>query len=126
MDSISFEMQGISEAAAIRQNADPPDTGTILSEADGSEPDSLALPVSSPDNPLSLLSETERAFLQCLLSGRPYQDMLREKHVMASVAADSINEKLYEHFADTIIDSGEGGPCLIEDYIDELRELFET
>ena len=40
---------------------------------------------------------------------------------MPSILADSINEKLFDFFGDTVIDMSTDVPELIEDYIDELQ-----
>ena len=40
---------------------------------------------------------------------------------MLSVLVDGINEKLYDTFLDTVLDDS---PALIEDYIDQLKEMI--
>ena len=44
---------------------------------------------------------------------------------MASVLVDSINDKLYDEFADICIDTCTGEPIIIEDYVPKLRELLD-
>lgn len=66
------------------------------------------------------LTGEERRFLQCLLDGRDYAP---EKGVLLSVLADSVNEKLFDRFGDTVIDFSGGEPALIEDYIEELKGI---
>lgn len=39
---------------------------------------------------------------------------------MMSVLVDGINEKLYDEFMDSVLDDT---PALVEDYIDELKEM---
>lgn len=72
----------------------------------------------SPDIPLN---ETEYRLLQCLLYG---QDLswVQSSGLMLSVLTDSINEALYDTFADSVL-LFEDGPELIEDYIDDLKEM---
>ena len=43
---------------------------------------------------------------------------------MPSIIADSINEKLFDIFGDTVIDFLSDDPCVIEDYIEELKKMF--
>lgn len=43
---------------------------------------------------------------------------------MASVLCDSINEKLYDDFGDTVL-SGDP-PEVLEDYIDEVKEGLKS
>ena len=41
---------------------------------------------------------------------------------MLSVLVDGINEKLYDSFMDSVLDDS---PALIEDYIDDLKEMVK-
>ena len=64
------------------------------------------------------LNAAEYRLLQCLLYGRPTDWVQREGKIL-SVLLDSINEKLYDIFQDSVAeDDG-----LVEDYIDELKEM---
>ena len=59
-----------------------------------------------------------KSLLQCLLYGRPTDWVQREGKIL-SVLLDGINEKLYDIFQDSVAeDDG-----LVEDYIDELKEM---
>ncbi|MBD5099103.1 MAG: hypothetical protein HDT35_06090 [Clostridiales bacterium] len=68
------------------------------------------------DTPLSPL---EYRLLQCLLYGGDTGWVQAEGHLL-SVLVDGVNEKLYDTFLDTVIDDG---PQLIDDYIDDLKEM---
>lgn len=76
---------------------------------------------SSGDSPLD---ENEKAFLNALLTGSDYSETARKAGILPSVLADSINEKLFDIFGDTVIDFGSDIPELIEDYIDELKSYI--
>jgi len=65
------------------------------------------------------LTETEYRLMKSLLYGHDLQWVHGEGHIL-SVLLDSINDKLYDIFLDTVL---EDGPCLVEDYIDELKEM---
>lgn len=67
--------------------------------------------------PFDALDDTEFQFLHSLL----YGEIFSAQGVMLSVLADSINEKLFDQFEDTIIQFDGDTPELIEDYIDELK-----
>ena len=71
------------------------------------------------------LSPVEATFLETLLSGGSAHEFERAHACMASVLVDSINDKLYDEFADICIDTCTGEPVIIEDYIPELRELLD-
>ena len=70
------------------------------------------------------LDDTERKLLKCLLDGRPYAELLRSRGAMLSIAVDSINEKLYDMFADTVIVFDGDTPELIDDYTEQLKGLI--
>ena len=72
----------------------------------------------------STLEEWERIFLQSLLDGTPYKDFLRARRLMLSVVVDSINEKLYDRFGDTVIVFNGDIPELLEDYAGEVAGLL--
>lgn len=65
------------------------------------------------------LDKTEYRLMQCLLYGGDTGWVQREGK-MLSVLLDSINEKLYDAFQDTVV--SEDGP--VEDYLDELKEMI--
>ncbi|XME02074.1 TerB N-terminal domain-containing protein [Lachnospiraceae bacterium C1.1] len=72
------------------------------------------------------LSADEAALIKCLLNGESAKDFARERHQILSVLVDSINEKLYDIFADTVIDMADDIPEIIEDYRDDLEEMFSS
>jgi hypothetical protein len=95
------------------------------------EPPVIAAPTPAPESEHtpaqdSRLSETETAFLRCLLDGTPYADLLRQRNVMLSVLVDHINETLFDDFGDTVILFDGDTPELIEDYAEDVAALLET
>lgn len=71
------------------------------------------------------LSSDETALLAHLLAGGEIREFERAHGCIASVLVDSINDKLYDEFADICIDTCTGEPVIIEDYVPELRELLD-
>ena len=84
-----------------------------------------AAPMRLAEDHPSLLDSTEAAFLEMLLSGSSLREFERAHACMASVLVDSINDKLYDEFADICIDTCTGEPAIIEDYVPELRDLLD-
>jgi hypothetical protein len=82
-------------------------------------PESAMAPEPASADPDCLLSGPEYRLLQCLLYGRSINWVQTEGH-MLSVLVDSINETLYETFLDSVLDDT---PELIEDYIEDLKEM---
>ena len=74
---------------------------------------------SNPHKEACPLSDPEYRLLHCLLYGGSTAWIQAEGH-MLSVLVDRINEKLYDTFMDTVLDDA---PELIEDYIDDLKEM---
>lgn len=70
------------------------------------------------------LSDIEYEFMKCLIYGKNYGDMVKSNGLMLSVLIDSINEKLYDIFCDTVIIFEGDKPELVEDYCDELKEII--
>lgn len=93
-----------------------PEQLSLLAPAQGSPAPAAPPAGQGGDTPLS---PPEYRLLQCLLYGGDAGWVQAEGHLL-SVLVDGVNEKLYDTFLDTVIDDG---PQLIEDYIDELKEM---
>lgn len=72
----------------------------------------------------AILSGNELQFMKLLLYGGELQDFLSENHLMASVLAESVNERLFDEFADTVIEFDGDTPVIVEDYLEDLKELI--
>ena len=111
-------LQGsLSAAAGTSAGASP--HGLPAAAPGAPQPDSQSVPA------LAALTDPERRLLVCLLEEKPYMDLLSGLHLIPDVVADSINEKLYDLFSDTVIEGSGSGLTLVEDYASELAALFE-
>ena len=72
----------------------------------------------TPDTPLD---SAQYRLLRCLLYGGDLGWVSSEGHLL-SVLVDGINEKLYDSFADSVLELNDH-PEIVEDYIDELKEM---
>lgn len=73
------------------------------------------------------LSSDESYFLAHLLKGQPWQNYLRDHHLMASIVADSINEKMMDIIGDTVIEfDDQGQPQIVEDYRPDIEDLLKA
>lgn len=71
------------------------------------------------------LNQDELFFLLALLQHTSWQDYLKEHHLMASILADQINDKLFDEIGDSVIEFDEQDkPQIIEDYEPDLKEMF--
>ena len=67
------------------------------------------------------VSEGELAFLKALLYGGDIKAAAAQAGSMPSLLADSINEKLFDIFSDTVVEFEGDTPVIIEDYLEELK-----
>lgn len=122
-----------SQLAKIRQEAaitqDKLTVEEDLEEPEGFEPAQEVIPepakvtetVSSVPEEECPLSGPEYRLLQCLIYGGSISWVQSEGYMM-SVLVDGINEKLYDTFMDSVLDDT---PALVEDYIDDLKEMVK-
>lgn len=83
------------------------------------------LPEKSPENGDSFgLTENEKELLGVLLSGGDPLKFASEKSLMLSVICEAINEKLFDEIGDTVIDFEGEKPCILEDYIDDVKGII--
>ena len=120
----------LSQLGSIRRAADITRDKLIIDEED-LEDDIIPQPVMQEDVPEENVQENttpldsgEYLFMQALLYGGDHQAAARSVGSMPSVMADSINEKLYDIFADTVIEFDGDIPAVIEDYEEELKGMI--
>lgn len=71
------------------------------------------------------LDKTEYEFLRLFLYGGDYKSFVTANKLMLSILIDSVNDKLFDTFGDTVIVFDSDTPELIDDYIDELKGLIK-
>ncbi len=87
-------------------------------EASAAEDNSTAMQNDTP------LTDGEYAFMKTLLYGGDFRAAAQQAGSMPSLLADSINEKLYDAFADTVLEFDGDIPVVIEDYEEELKGMI--
>lgn len=71
------------------------------------------------------LDQDELYFLRALLKKQPWQVYLKKHHLMASILADEINDKLFDEIGDSVIEFDENDqPRIISDYQTDLTAMF--
>lgn len=68
------------------------------------------------------LTQTEKEFLRLVLTGGDHKGLLKASRIMPQVMVESINQKLYDIFADTVLEGDE--PIAVEDYVPELKGMI--
>lgn len=113
------KLQGIRIAASITRDK------LIVEEDIEENPVEVKMTEPAAEEKESILTEIEERFLCCLLNEEAYEPLLKENGMMLSVLVDTINEKLFDQFSDTVIVFEDEVPELIEDYREELKGLLE-
>lgn len=72
----------------------------------------------------SSLDATAKEILRRLLHGEDARDVLRDSHLMPSIAADSINEALFDIIGDNVVECDGSRLSLVEDYVDDVAALL--
>lgn len=70
------------------------------------------------------LSSEEMATIILLLKGKDLNKYLKEHHLMTAVIIDNTNEKLFDEFGDNVIEFINDIPTVIEDYQEDLEDMF--
>ncbi len=76
------------------------------------------------ESSVSLLDSTESGFLKLVLENADYHSYIKKNRLLISVLADSVNEKLFDVFNDTVLESDGDDVTVIEDYREELEKMF--
>lgn len=105
---------------AIRRDAAITQEKLAIEEELEPEPIPEPAPEPEPEPGDCPLDSAEYRLLQCLLYGGDTR-WVQQEGKMLSVLLDSINEKLYDAFQDSVIEDG----ALVEDYADELKEMVK-
>lgn len=107
LERIRREAAITQEKLAVEEELEEPEPEAPAPQEDGAS-----------DTPLS---PDEYRLLQCILYGRD-RSWVRAQGLMLSVLLDSINEKLYDDFQDSVLDD-QARPA--PDYIDDLKERIQ-
>ena len=62
--------------------------------------------------------------LRALLRGESADELIRSSHLTASLAADGINEALYDEIGDTVLFCEDDRLLLVDDYIEDLERIL--
>ena len=102
------------------ERSEPDESAPAVEEAPSLQPDETPRPL-PPGLPLDSL---QVRILRALLDGEDAGSLIRENRLMPSIAADSINEALFEEFGDTVLTCDDDRLSLLEDYREDLEQLL--
>jgi len=88
------------------------------------EIEAAAEPAADSEQASGPLDRVQVQLLRTLLEGGDAAGILRDNHLMPSVAADRINEVLFEEIGDTVLLCEGDRLLLVDDYIEELEEML--
>ena len=70
------------------------------------------------------LDPVHTRILLALLNGGPIEKELKENHLMLSVVADTINGALFDEIGDNVLEEDGDTLAVVEDYREEILQLF--
>ena len=117
---ITIDLSGLEQirrdAAVTRES--------LLTEEELGEPEALATPPTDENASGLPLDMVQLEIVRALLRGEDVTERLRTHHMMPSMAADSINEALFDEIGDTVVACEDDRLTLIEDYSEDLAQLL--
>ncbi|MBR3235171.1 MAG: TerB N-terminal domain-containing protein [Atopobiaceae bacterium] len=114
------------KASPQPQAVTPDDIPGITSQIAHANADQTADNTATPAAESSLLSPLELRFIQGLMDGTPAAQLLGPTDPFVSVVADSINDRLFDLVGDAVIEFDDNGPVIVEDYLDDIREVLQA
>lgn len=128
----------LSSLAKIRQDADiTRDSLMTEEEMDASKSEETEVVTSSiapaeerqegaSECRFALMDALHSRILMMLLNGEEISGILREKHLMPSVAADTINAALFDEIGDNVLECDGDTITLVEDYREDIMQCMEV
>ena len=83
-----------------------------------------AVPGFESGQQISSLTPGQIRILHALLQGESADAILKEQHLMPSIAADAINEALFDEIGDTVLECDQDTLSLIEDYREDVSRIL--
>ena len=118
--TITIDLSGLEQ---IRRDA----AGTrdsLLTEEELAEPEEVVVPPAEEKASDLPLDTVQIQIVRALLHGEDATGLLKANHLMPSMAADFINEALFDEIGDTVVACEDDRLTLIEDYIEDLAQLL--
>lgn len=113
-----------SSSPALREAPLAPPVRAELAEGEPAAPSSQHTQATAAQaSSDGLLTSEESAYVAALLDG---ETATMPAGMSEDLLADTINEKLFDLLGDTAIEFGATGPCIIDDYRDDIRELIAS
>ena len=120
---ITIDLGGLEQ---IRRDAEIT-RDSLLTEEEMAEPDETEEPdaaVSAQALPEIPLNEVQIRIIRALLRGEDAVKVITDAHMMPSIAADFINEALFDDIGDNVLLFEDGKLSLVEDYITDLEQML--
>ena len=112
--------------ASIAMTHATPVASTPPAEMAPSSPQPSAEPTRVPGNESEFLTSLELRLVRGMLEGTPASSLLSPTDPFVSVVVDTINEKFFDIVGDAVIEFDGDEPYLIEDYLDDIREVLAS
>ena len=114
----------ISKLQGIRDTAEITRDKLIVEEDESEDLPAPEPPAKEEPSDSGILKPPLKEILIAIIRGENPETVARKNGVMLSVAAEEINEALFDNFGDTVIAFDGDTPIIIEDYENELKGMF--
>ena len=108
----------------LRESAEPSEAPAPAPVSAPAPPPEAAGPEPPASGPSLPLDDTLLQLLRMLLRGEPVRPWLDRRRLMATVAADALNEALFDELGDSAVDCDGEDITLIDDYRGDLLRLL--
>ena len=102
----------LTEEDRVEANIEPTPVEIVIAEPVANESESIPL------------DPVHRQILLTLLGGGSAKELIRERRLIPSVVTDALNEAFYDEIGDSILDCDGDSICLVEDYVEEVRNML--
>ena len=118
---ISIDLSGLEQ---IRKDARITRDSLLTEEELGEVEEAVMTPEEETASDLPL-NDVQLRIVRAILNGEDVKGLLRDHHLMPTMAADSINEALFDEIGDTVLLCENDQLLLVDDYIEELKQIVE-
>ena len=119
LDSIRSAADATCEKLLTQEEIEPETPPAVIADAEKVQETPVPAENLPEENALPI-DAGETAFLTALLTGGDWKGAAKSAGSLPSLLCDSINDKLFDLFSDTVIEITDDVPKVIEDYADEL------
>ena len=123
--SSSEEETPTSDASSLEEATPAADAAALEKETSAAAGGGAPAPVGESGASIAGLDSLHTRILLGLLRGEDVHPLMREHLLMPALAADTINEALFDEIGDTVLECTDDRITLVEDYREDLVRILQ-